>query len=82
MSIGENKRVIYKKGFCNIDEGFVSACESEFEAELCEMVEELCHKKESRIIGLTGPTCSGKTTTAELLTDAFEAAAKALQPVP
>ena len=29
-----------------------------------------------RLIGLTGPTCSGKTTTARLLTEVFEAHGK------
>ncbi len=67
MSIGEDKDIFYKKGFSNIDESFVADCESEFEAELCEKVAELCHKKKSRIIGLTGPTCSGKTTAAKKL---------------
>lgn len=67
MSFGEDKGIFYKKGFCSIDESFVAECESEFEAVLGEKVAELCHKKESRIIGLTGPTCSGKTTAAKKL---------------
>ena len=67
MSFGKEKDIFYKKGFLNIDESFVAECECEFEAMLGEKVAELCHKKESRIIGLTGPTCSGKTTAAKKL---------------
>lgn len=56
-----------KQGFFKIDESFIAATDAEFEALLENSVAELCHKKESRVLGLTGPTCSGKTTAAKKL---------------
>ena len=46
------------------EQGFVSQLE-----DLCG---KLMKQKDLHFLGLTGPTCSGKTTSAELLTDAFE----------
>lgn len=56
-----------KQGFERIDREFIEKCDREFEELLAESVAELCHKKESRVLGLTGPTCSGKTTAAKKL---------------
>lgn len=42
---------------------FVQKCEDEFEVQL-ERVSEIICKEKNRIITLSGPTCSGKTTTA------------------
>lgn len=58
---------MYQKGFLSVDAGFVAECDRNFELVLEKKVAELCHKKESRILGLTGPTCSGKTTAAKKL---------------
>lgn len=57
------------KGFNNAEEArdFVRQCESEFEERLVSAVEKVCRTKGIRLISLSGPTCSGKTTTAEKL---------------
>lgn len=67
MKCFDNEKICYKKGFTLIDEDYVTDCDNEFELMLEKKVAELCHKKEIRIIGLTGPTCSGKTTAAKKL---------------
>ena len=46
---------------------FVERCEAEFERRLVDAVEKVCEHQGIRLIGLTGPTCSGKTTTAKKL---------------
>ena len=61
------KKRIYKQGFCKIDEGFVKSCDAHFEERLSGAVKEFMAKSGSRVIGLTGPTCSGKTTAAKKL---------------
>ncbi len=55
---------------------FVTDCEHEFEAKLAAAVKEVCDTEELKVIGLSGPTCSGKTTTAKKLIDALEARGK------
>lgn len=50
---------------------FVLKCENEFEAQL-EKASEFISKHNSRIITLSGPTCSGKTTTASRFISALE----------
>lgn len=42
-----------------------------FERTLFQIANRLCNKKDLSLIGLTGPTCSGKTTAARMLTDRF-----------
>ena len=56
-----------KKGFSSIDADFVHECDATFEKKLACGVSELCGRGEVRVIGLTGPTCSGKTTAAKKL---------------
>ncbi len=46
---------------------FVAKCEREFEERLSGAVERVCEHRGVRLIGLSGPTCSGKTTTANKL---------------
>lgn len=58
-------------------EKWVSACEEAFSQRLDAVAEELCGS-EWRLIRLSGPTCSGKTTAANLLTDRFERLGKRL----
>ncbi len=55
------------KGYKNVDSGFVHQCDMEFDMALERGVEALCCGKDLRAIGLTGPTCSGKTTAAKKL---------------
>ena len=56
-----------KKGYKKIDEQFVRECDARFEDSLSEGVRALCAGGSARVIGLTGPTCSGKTTAAKKL---------------
>lgn len=46
---------------------FVAKCEREFEERLSGAVERVCEHRGVRLIGLSGPTCSGKTTAANKL---------------
>lgn len=55
---------------------FVKKCESELEERLAAAVERVCEHKDIRLISLSGPTCSGKTTAAGKLTDYLEAQGK------
>lgn len=54
----------------------VSLSERGFSSQLESLCDRLLLQEELHFLGLTGPTCSGKTTAAELLTDAFEADGK------
>ena len=60
-----------KKAFSSYDEQllFVNACEREFEEKLSAAVEQVCNVEGIKVIGLSGPSCSGKTTTAKKLID-------------
>ncbi len=55
---------------------FVKKCESDFEERLTAAVERVCEHKDVRLISLSGPTCSGKTTAARKLTRYIEAQGK------
>lgn len=52
---------------------FVSECEASFEKALDEAIAQVCAVKNLKAIGLSGPTCSGKTTTAKKLIGEFMA---------
>jgi uridine kinase len=62
----ENNKII-KQGFEKIDENFVKECDERFEQRLSEAVNAFMEGNTSRVIGLTGPSCSGKTTAAKKL---------------
>lgn len=62
----ENSREI-KQGYEKIDADFVKTCDERFEKRLSEAVNAFMEGSSSRVIGLTGPTCSGKTTAAKKL---------------
>ena len=57
----------YKTGFHKIDVDFIKKCDEEFEILLEKSVSKLCDDENVRVLGLTGPTCSGKTTAAKKL---------------
>lgn len=57
----------YKQGYKKIDADFVKECEARFEEGLSKAVKAFMENNSSRVIGLTGPTCSGKTTAAKKL---------------
>lgn len=67
-----------KARFENTEEArqFVKQNEIEFENKLTSVINELSKNQSSRIITLTGPTCSGKTTTAKKIISTFEAYSK------
>ncbi len=56
---------------------FVNACEKDFECRLDKAVKEIVSSGVSNIL-LSGPTCSGKTTTANKLIDEFHEVGKAV----
>ena len=64
---GMNKKVGYLQGFSKIDQGFIEKCDREFDELLERSVKRLCDGEDIRVLGLTGPTCSGKTTAAKKL---------------
>ncbi len=57
------------QGYRSIDKDTLIKIDREFLYGLSEMVKPFSAKEGTRVIGLTGPTCSGKTTTAKLLID-------------
>ena len=67
------KTYSYNVGQLNEEEKkeFVLKCENEFEAQL-EKASEFIAENNSRIITLSGPTCSGKTTTASRFISALQ----------
>ena len=57
----------YKIGYDRIDSDYIQKCDEEFEELLERAVSKLCEGGNVRVLGLTGPTCSGKTTAAKKL---------------
>ena len=55
---------------------FVLECERDFEQRLQNAVDTVCSLKDLKVIGLSGPTCSGKTTTAKKLVEDLSAIGK------
>ena len=55
---------------------FVSACEEEFENKLRDAAAAVCAHDEVRLVALSGPSCSGKTTTANKLISELSAHGK------
>ena len=62
----------YKTGYATVDEAFVKQCDKEFDSILNGTVERVCKDNSVKIIGITGPTCSGKTTTAKKVIDYYK----------
>ena len=54
----------------------ILACEKQYTDQIGDAAEALLAVHHLQIITVTGPTCSGKTTTAHLLTDALERAGR------
>ena len=50
---------------------FVTACEEDFASRLRAVAQALYEREDVRIIGLCGPSCAGKTTAAQRLSDYF-----------
>lgn len=55
----------YRIGYSSIDTEFVRRCDREFDTQLERTVGNICRSEGTRVIGITGPSCSGKTTTAK-----------------
>lgn len=51
---------------------YVHECDRTFESEMDDVVEAVAALPKLKLLGLTGPTCSGKTTTAKKLTQCLE----------
>ena len=51
---------------------FVKVCDNRFERTLDRVVRAVAKTQNLKLIGLTGPTCAGKTTAANKLTDYLE----------
>ncbi len=75
------ENVNLKQGFTKINKDFVELCDKSLDDKFTEATKILAEEKNSRIIGLTGPTCSGKTTAAKKLTSDFEKIGKRIHPV-
>jgi len=65
-----NVNVLYTNR--NAAQRFVDACESSFEKEVLKVSNNIVLSDNARIVTLCGPTCSGKTTTASILTSDLE----------
>ena len=58
---------------------WIKQCEDAFAKQICDVTDDICKNKNIRIIRLYGPSCSGKTTTARLLTSNFRRYGKRVQ---
>lgn len=72
MKENQMKTPLYKEGKARIDQSFIEECDRELEKHFENAVALVCDEWENvRVLGLTGPTCSGKTTTARKLLHRF-----------
>ena len=62
---------LYKNGRYKIVQSFIEECDREFDRLLDDAVGHVCGAPDARVMGLTGPTCSGKTTAAKKLLRGF-----------
>lgn len=51
---------------------FIDKCDADFALRLENIAKDIVSKKDIRLVRLSGPTCSGKTTAADMLTRAFK----------
>lgn len=67
-----------KKSFVSVSEAekFVRFHDSEFEKKIDEVAEKVCADHSVRLVALSGPSCSGKTTTANKLINELESRGK------
>ena len=57
---------------------WIAECDARLSAELCNVAEAICGDEDVKLIRLIGPTCSGKTTAANMLKERFLACGKHL----
>jgi uridine kinase len=55
---------------------YIASCEQAFEKQVVDVCQGLIDHPELRLIGLSGPTCAGKTTAASLLIRQLESAGR------
>ena len=55
---------------------WIKRCEDSFADRFYSIAEDICQRRALRIVRLFGPTCSGKTTAAEILISIFESFGK------
>ena len=55
---------------------WIKSCEDRFADRFYSIAEDICQKRSLRIVRLFGPTCSGKTTAAQILISIFESFGK------
>ncbi|MBQ7384407.1 MAG: hypothetical protein IJV72_06415 [Clostridia bacterium] len=53
------------------EKSFIRECEADFERRLSETAAEICGVEDAKVITLSGPTCSGKTTAANKIISEF-----------
>ena len=59
--------IFCKQGYRRVDKSLVIRCDKAFDKRLDGAVEFISQKRDVKVLGLTGPTCSGKTTAAKKL---------------
>lgn len=77
----ENQKKICKADTPNTAKEWVLACEAEVVQQMAQITENILAQKHTRFLRLSGPTCSGKTTAAQLLTECFAAHGKRLHSI-
>ena len=60
---------------------YIRDCEQQFTRQVVDLTDRLLGVKHLRWIGLSGPTCSGKTTAADILTEHFQMAGRRVHPI-
>ncbi len=55
---------------------YIAGCEAAFEKQVLELAQDLVARTDLHLIGLSGPTCAGKTTSGELIIRQLEAAGR------
>ena len=73
--------IFCKQGYRRIDKRLMSRCDKAFDLRLDGAVDYIAGKGDIRVLGLTGPTCSGKTTAAKKLISFLEDSKKRVHTV-
>ena len=60
---------------------WIAECDSKLSQRLCEITEDICKNEDIKLVRLVGPTCSGKTTAAKMLSQSFSKLGKRLHTI-
>lgn len=73
----------YARHFSNEDEmrSFVYECEEKYKSQIKNVAEGILSSRDTRMILLAGPTCSGKTTTSKIIIETFEKHGKTVRAI-